>query len=40
MRLLFENPWPMVIIGGLLTAMLTGGLLRTGASLYCGPSWV
>jgi hypothetical protein len=30
MRLLFENPWPIAIIGGLLAAMLTGGLLRTG----------
>ena len=30
MNLLFENPWPFVATGALLTVILTSGLLRTG----------
>ncbi len=30
MNLFFENPWPIVATGTLLTVILTSGLLRTG----------
>ena len=31
MTTLFENPWIILIVGGMMLAMLVGGLIQTGA---------